>query len=117
MMISIAHAQTAGQSGSGESFTTLIMLVAIFAIFYFLVIRPQQKKQKELRGLIEALKKGDEVLTAGGIVGRIVDLDEQFIDLEIAPNTTIKMQKNTVINLLPKGSYKGGNGGSGKNQK
>lgn len=103
-MISVAYAQGAGGAQSGIS--SLIMMVAIFAIFYFLMIRPQQKKQKELRALIEALQKGDEVLTAGGILGRIQGLDEQYIELEIASGVVMKMQRNSVINVLPKGSVK-----------
>lgn len=103
-MISVAHAQAAGGQGSGIS--SIIMMVAIFAIFYFLMIRPQQKKQKELKSMIEALKKGDEVLTAGGILGRIQALDEQYIEIEIANNVTIKMQRNSIVNVLPKGTVK-----------
>lgn len=103
-MISVAHAQAAGGQGSGIS--SIIMMVAIFAIFYFLMIRPQQKKQKELKSMIEALKKGDEVLTAGGILGRIKELDEQYIEIEIANNVTIKMQRNSIVNVLPKGTVK-----------
>lgn len=103
-MISVAHAQAAGGQGSGIS--SIIMMVAIFAIFYFLMIRPQQKKQKELKSMIEALQKGDEVLTAGGILGRIQALDEQYIEIEIANNVTIKMQRNSIVNVLPKGTVK-----------
>lgn len=103
-MISIAHAQQAGAQGG--SMMSLVMMVAIFAIFYFLMIRPQQKKQKELKAMIEALQKGDEVLTAGGIIGRIQRLDDHYIDIEIAANVVIKMQRNSVVNVLPKGSFK-----------
>ncbi len=104
-MISIAHAQSlGGPAGSGIS--SLIMMVAIFAIFYFLMIRPQQKKQKELKAMISALQKGDEVLTAGGILGRIKALDEQYIEVEISNGVSIKMQRNSVVNVLPKGTVK-----------
>lgn len=103
-MISIAHAQTAGAQGG--SMMSLIMMVAIFAIFYFLMIRPQQKKQKELKAMIGALQKGDEVLTAGGILGRIKTLDEQYIEIEVASGISMKMQRNSVINVLPKGTVK-----------
>ncbi len=81
-------------------------LIAIFAIFYFLLIRPQQKKQKELKKLIDGLQKGDEVLTAGGIIGRIKALDELYVEIEIANNVAIKMQRTSVVNVLPKGSVK-----------
>ncbi len=103
-MISVAYAQTAGGGQSGIS--SLIMMVAIFAIFYFLMIRPQQKKQKELKALIDALQKGDEVLTAGGILGRIKSIDEQYLDLEIAEGVTMKMQRHSIVNVLPKGTVK-----------
>ncbi len=104
-MISVAHAQAAG-GAAGSPMSSLIMMVAIFAIFYFLMIRPQQKKQKELKALIEGLKKGDEVLTAGGILGRIKALDEQYIEVEVANNVVLKMQRNVVVNVLPKGTVK-----------
>lgn len=104
-MISVAHAQAAG-AAQGGGISSLIMMVAIFAIFYFLMIRPQQKKQKELKKLIDNLQKGDEVLTAGGMIGRIQNLDEHYIEIEIANNVAIKMQRNSVVNVLPKGSFK-----------
>ncbi len=105
-MISVAYAQTAGAGGGAGLLGSLLPMVAIFAIFYFLLIRPQQKKQKELNNLINNLQKGDEVLTAGGILGRITGLDDNYVEIEIAANVKIKMQKNSVINVLPKGSVK-----------
>ena len=103
-MISLAHAQ--GSGGMQGGFSTIIMIVAMLAIFYFLVIRPQQKKQKQLNALINGLQKGDEVLTAGGILGRIQSLDEQYIELEITSSVVMKMQKTSVVNVLPKGTVK-----------
>ncbi|PID66530.1 MAG: preprotein translocase subunit YajC [Gammaproteobacteria bacterium] len=105
MMISVAYAQTAG-APQGGGMSSLIMMVAIFAVIYFVMLRPQQKKQKELKALIEALKKGDEVLTVSGILGRIKALDEQYIELEVAGNIVLKMQRNSVVSVLPKGSVK-----------
>ncbi len=104
-MISVAYAQSAGAQ-QGSPITSLIMMVAIFAIFYFLMIRPQQKKQKELKNLINSLQKGDEVMTAGGMLGRITNLDEHYIELNIANNVNIKMQRGSVVNVLPKGTVK-----------
>lgn len=104
-MISIAYAQAAGGSVQG-GLMQFLPLIAIFAIFYFLLIRPQQKKQKELKKLIDGLQKGDEVLTAGGIIGRIKALDELYVEIEIANNVAIKMQRTSVVNVLPKGSVK-----------
>ncbi len=103
-MISVAYAQTAG--GAQGGYSSLIMMAAIFAIFYFLMIRPQQKKQKELKALIDSLKKGDEVLTASGILGRIKALDEQYVEVEVTNSVVLKMQRNSVINVLPKGTVK-----------
>lgn len=101
-MISFAYAQdAAGQTGGLMGF---LPLIAIFVIFYFLMIRPQQKRAKEHKELLGNLKKGDEVLTAGGIVGRITDVGEFYVNVEIANNTVVKFQKQQVINLLPKGS-------------
>lgn len=104
-MISIAYAQSAA-APQGGGMSSLIMMVAIFAVFYFLMIRPQQKKQKELKALIDALQKGDEVMTAGGLLGRIHALDDQYISLEISDGVNIKMQRNSVVSVLPKGSVK-----------
>ncbi|PID65492.1 MAG: preprotein translocase subunit YajC [Gammaproteobacteria bacterium] len=104
-MISVAYAQSAGAQ-QGSPITSLILMVAIFAIFYFLMIRPQQKKQKELKNLINSLQKGDEVMTAGGMLGRITNLDEHYIELNIANNVNIKMQRGSVVNVLPKGTVK-----------
>ncbi len=105
-MISVAHAQAAAGGAQGNLLTSFLPLVAIFAIFYFLLIRPQQKKQKELNNLINSLQKGDEVLTAGGIIGRITALDEHYVEIEIANNVAIKMQRTSIVNVLPKGSVK-----------
>lgn len=103
-MISFAYAQdAAAQQGSIMSF---LPLIAIFVVFYFLMIRPQQKRAKEHKELVGNLKKGDEVLTAGGIVGRIDDIGEFYVNLEVANNTVIKIQRQQVMSLLPKGSSK-----------
>ncbi len=101
-MISFAYAQdAAGQAGGLMGF---LPLIAIFVIFYFLMISPQQKRAKEHKELLTNLKKGDEVLTAGGVVGRISDIGEFYVNLDIANNVTVKFQKQQVISLLPKGS-------------
>jgi preprotein translocase subunit YajC len=81
-------------------------MVAIFVVFYFLLIRPQQKKQKEARAMLESLNKGDEVVTAGGVVGRIAKLNEQYATVEVAPNTEIVVQRGAISQLLPKGTIK-----------
>ncbi len=90
------------QNASGQ----LIFIVLIFAILYFLMIRPQMKRAKETKAMIEALQKGDEVITAGGVLGRITRINDGYIGLEIAPNTEINVQKAAVQTLLPKGTLK-----------
>lgn len=103
-MISPAYAQAAPAGGSG--FESMILLVAMFAIMYFLLIRPQMKRAKEQRAMVEALQKGDEVVAAGGLIGRISKLSDQYVTLEVAPNTEIVMQRAAVQVVLPKGTLK-----------
>ena len=96
--------QAAPQAGAGTM--NIIMLVLLFGVMWFFMFRPQQKKMKEHQLLITSLKKGDEVMTNGGIMGRIIDLDNFAIDLEIAKNTIIRIQRGVVVQVLPKGSLK-----------
>lgn len=103
MIISPAYAQAAGGAEGLMSFLPIILL---FVILYFLMIRPQMKRAKEQKTMIEALQKGDEVVTAGGLVGRISKLGDQYLTLEIAPNTEIVVQRSAVQVPLPKGTLK-----------
>ncbi|WP_130536808.1 preprotein translocase subunit YajC [Thiomicrorhabdus indica] len=96
---------TAAAQGSG--WEGLIPLVLLFVVFYFLLIRPQQKKVKEHKALVEAIKKGDEVATYGGLLGKIRDLNDSFCDLEIADNVIVKIERSNIARLLPKGTLKG----------
>ena len=96
--------QAAPQAGGGM--TSIIMMVLLFGVMWFFMFRPQQKKMKEHQQLITNLKKGDEVMTNGGIMGRIIDLDNFAIALEIAKNTIIRIQRGVVVQVLPKGSLK-----------
>ena len=105
MFASPAYAQAAGAS-QGDLLTTMLPMVAIFVVFYFLLIRPQQKKAKEHRAMLESLEKGNEIVTAGGIVGRITRLHDPYVTVEIAPNTEITVQRQAVTQLLPKGTMK-----------
>lgn len=84
----------------------LVMMVLFFAVFYFMAIRPQMKRAKEHRALIAGLSKGDEVIAAGGIAGRVEDLGEHFVGIEIADGMVIKVQKNAITAVLPKGTLK-----------
>jgi preprotein translocase subunit YajC len=105
--VTSAYAQATGAASQGDTLLTFLPMIAIFVVFYFLLIRPQQKKQKEARAMLDALEKGNEVVTAGGILGRIVKLDEQYVTVEIAPNTQMVVQRGAISQLLPKGTIKG----------
>lgn len=102
MFISNAYAATA----STTDFTSFLPLIVIFALFFFMIIRPQMKQAKEQRNMIAALQKGDEVVTSGGIVGKVTKVAEAFITVEIAPNVEIAVQKHAVQSALPKGTIK-----------
>ncbi len=102
--IASAHAQDAAQPGGLMSFLPLII---IFVIFYFLLIRPQMKRAKEHKKMVSELKNGDEVVTSGGVLGRIVEAGEQFLTLEVADGVNLKIQRNTVAAVMPKGTFKG----------
>lgn len=104
MLISDAYA--APTPGAQEQIFGFLPLIVIFVLFYFMLIRPQMKRAKEQKKMIDALQKGDEVITAGGLLGKITKVGEQFVSLEIADNVTIQVQKQTVQTLLPKGSVK-----------
>lgn len=105
LIISPAAAQAA-PAQQGSPMSLLIMMVLFFAVFYFMAIRPQMKRAKEHRALLAALSKGDEVIMAGGIAGRVEELGESFVGVEIADGVKIKVQKNAITAVLPKGSLK-----------
>lgn len=105
MSLVIAQA-TAPAASAGNPLFSFLPLIALFAIFYFLMIRPQMKRQKEHRNLVSALAKGDEVVTNGGMAGRVEDVGDSFLTVEIAPNVKIKLQKSAVSQVLPKGTLK-----------
>lgn len=104
--ISDAMAEAAPAAQQADPMSSLIFFGGMILIFYFLLIRPQQKRAKEHRGMVEALGKGDEVVTNGGLLGKIVEVGEQYITVELAENVQIKMQKQAVGSVLPKGSIK-----------
>jgi preprotein translocase subunit YajC len=105
--IAQATAPAAGASQGGAlGLSPLIMMAVLFGIFYFMMIRPQMKRQKEHRALLAALAKGDEVVLGGGLAGRIEDVGEAFLRVEIAPGTVVQVQKGSVTQVLPKGSLK-----------
>ncbi len=104
----INNAWAAGAGGGGESsaLMQLLPLVVLLVLFYFLLIRPQMKRSKEQRQMLSSLSKGDEVVTNGGMVGRITEVGESFIELEVSDSVKIKVQKQAVSSVLPKGSMK-----------
>jgi preprotein translocase subunit YajC len=104
VLISSAYAQAAG--GGDPGFMGFLPIILMFVLLYFLMIRPQMKRAKETKQMIEALQKGDEVVTAGGVVGRISKLGEQYLTLEIAPSIEIVVQRSAVQVPLPKGTIK-----------
>ncbi|TMH60719.1 MAG: preprotein translocase subunit YajC [Betaproteobacteria bacterium] len=105
MFISPAYAQAAG-SPSGSDIMTFLPMIAIVVVFYFLLIRPQQKRAKETKAMLSSLQKGDEVVTAGGVVGKISKLSDAYADVEIAPNVEVTIQRSAISLLLPKGTIK-----------
>ena len=105
LLIAPAYAQTAAQP-QGGGLMTFLPLIGLFVIMYFLMIRPQMKRQKEHRGMLEKLSKGDEVLTNGGIAGVVTEIGENFITVEVADNVRLRIQKGAIANVLPKGTLK-----------
>jgi preprotein translocase subunit YajC len=104
-LIPTAWAQASGGAAGGGQFG-LLMIAGMFAIFYFLLIRPQQKKAKEHQAMVSKLSAGDEVVTSGGILGRITDVSDSFVTIEIADSVRVKVQKGQVTSLMPKGTLK-----------
>ncbi len=106
-LIPDAMAQTAGGASAASGATPLIMMAVFVVIFYFLLIRPQQKKQKEHQAMLSKITAGDEVVTAGGILGKVIEVGDNFLTIEIADNVRIKVQRFQVTSLVPKGTLKG----------
>ncbi|MCI1190915.1 preprotein translocase subunit YajC [Calidifontimicrobium sp. SYSU G02091] len=108
MLISTAYAQAApaATGGAESSLLSLLPLVLMFVVLYFIMIRPQMKRQKEHKAMVEALAKGDEIVTAGGLAGRISKLGDSYIGVEIADGVEVQVQRNAVAQVLPKGTLK-----------
>ncbi|MCG5499810.1 preprotein translocase subunit YajC [Ectothiorhodospira lacustris] len=103
--ISDAYAQT-GQPAGGGFIEFLIMIVIFFAIMYFLIIRPQSKRAKEHKSMVDGLNKGDEIVTNGGLVGKITQVTENFIKVEVSEGVVVNVQRQAVATVMPKGSIK-----------
>ncbi len=107
MFISSAFAQTAATGGDMQSsLMSMLPLVLMFVVLYFVMIRPQMKKQKEHKTMIDSLAKGDEVATAGGVLGKVSKLGDSYLSLEVASGVELQVQRSAVVQVLPKGSIK-----------
>ena len=105
-LVSSAYAQSPGGALGGGGASQIIILVVFVAVFYFLLIRPQQKRMKDTQAMLSRLASGDEVVTTGGILGRIIEVNDTFVTLEIADGVRIKVQKSQIAQLMPKGTLK-----------
>lgn len=110
MFISSAFAQTApaaaAEGGLMGSLTGMLPLVLMFVVLYFIMIRPQMKRQKEHKAMVEAIAKGDEVVISGGVLGRIAKLGDTYLHVEVANGVELQVQRNAVVQVLPKGTFK-----------
>jgi preprotein translocase subunit YajC len=110
VFISSAFAQTApaaaAEGGMMSSLTSMLPLVLMFVVLYFVMIRPQMKKQKEHRAMIDALAKGDEVVTAGGLLGKVTRMGDAYLGVEVANGVEVQLQRSAIVQVLPKGSIK-----------
>ncbi|QWD79537.1 preprotein translocase subunit YajC [Polynucleobacter sp. MWH-Spelu-300-X4] len=104
MFISNAYAQAAGAEGGG--IMGFLPLILMFVVLYFVMIRPQMKRQKEVKNMLDALAVGDEVVTVGGLMGKVTSIKDQYLSVELLPGTEVKMQRNAVTAVLPKGTIK-----------
>jgi len=103
--ISNAYAQDAASSAGG-GMELLIMMAVFFAIMYFMIIRPQQKRAKEHKNMLETLGKGDEIVTGGGLLGKVTNIGDGFVEMEVAEGVTVKVQKPAIATVMPKGTMK-----------
>ncbi len=108
MFIASAYAQSVPATGGGaeSSLFSLLPLVLMFVVLYFIMIRPQMKKQKEHKAMIEALAKGDEVVIAGGVLGRVAKLGDNYLHVEVTNGVELQVQRGAVVQVLPKGTFK-----------
>ena len=104
MFISNAYAQAA-TGGTESNLFSLLPLVLMFVVLYFIMIRPQMKRQKETKAMLEALAKGDEVVTSGGVIGRVTKLGDSILLVEVANGVELQVQRGSVVQVLPKGTY------------
>ena len=106
MFISSAYAQAATGGSTQDTLISMLPLVLMFVVLYFVMIRPQMKRQKEHKAMVEALAKGDEIVTAGGFLGKVSKIGETYIGVELASGMEVQMQRSAVVQVLPKGTLK-----------
>lgn len=106
MFISTAYAQAAAGGDTQSTLISMLPLVLMFVVLYFVMIRPQMKRQKEHKAMIEALAKGDEIVTAGGFLGKVSKIGETYVGVELADGMEVQMQRTAVVQVLPKGTMK-----------
>jgi preprotein translocase subunit YajC len=106
VFISSAYAQTAQAGGPESMLMSVLPLILMFGVLYFIMIRPQMKRQKEHKAMIEAVAKGDEIVTAGGVLGKITKIGEQYLSIELSPGVEAQIQRSAVAQVLPKGTIK-----------
>jgi len=106
VLISPAWAQAPAAAPQGGGIESMLLILAMFAVLYFLMIRPQMKRAKEHKAMVDALQKGDEVITAGGMLGRITRVDDQYVSVALAEGVEVQMQRAAVQTVLPKGTIK-----------
>lgn len=106
LFISDAYAEGAPAAQGGDPIQLFIMIAIFFAIMYFMIIRPQQKRAKEHAALLESLAKGDEIVTGGGVLGKITNISENFVEIKVSENTTMNVQKQAIASVMPKGTMK-----------
>jgi len=106
MSFLISDAWAQDDAAGGSSLIDILPMVLIFVVFYFLLIRPQQKRSKEHKAMVADLSKGDEVVTNGGVLGKITNVDDSFVNVEIAAGVNIKVQRSAISQMMPKGTVK-----------
>jgi preprotein translocase subunit YajC len=105
MFISNAYAQAATAAAPEQSLLGMLPLVLMFVVLYFVMIRPQMKRQKEHKAMVEAVARGDEIVTAGGVIGKISKLGETFVHVEVANGVELQIQRSAISQVLPKGTF------------
>jgi preprotein translocase subunit YajC len=106
VFISNAYAQAPAAAADGGSLMSLLPLVLMFVVLYFIMIRPQMKRQKEHKAMVDALAKGDEVVVGGGLLGKVTKVGDNYLSLEVAAGVEVQCQRSAVVQVLPKGSIK-----------